>query len=431
MDLVLLRGDFEHTFRIPCEEGEDLFSSSVELACENAQVRLLGPRRLSCRCEVAITLTLAGNETVSLYDADRLEAPWVAQKTRIDYTSLAAVNREELSLSDAIRLPRDYPAVEEAADANVTLVPLKVQTVSGGVSFQGLCALHGVTVSPEGEGTWFYQPVEFTSSLSVPDAREGMQASLELLPGPVKLSLEGDETGEEALLQFEVSYTAEASLFREERIPVCTDAFSAAAETQISASPLRLERLLFTSDFLTPVRGEIPWTEGDSHPENALGTLEIRDSFAEGGEIRVGAKLDLRYLVRDGEGKIAAREGSCDLDFTVKPDEFPAFSEEVRVEITGSAVHCDVEPKGAAATVLAELSCRVRAFAVTEREAVSSLREGAPLPQPAKGIVFFYPEKGEGLWEIARRYHVTPETVTSLNDFSDGKIPPVVKLLFT
>ncbi len=428
--VILLHADFEHTFRIPASDGigEETIAA-VELTAENASVKLMGPRRLACRCDVAATLSLSANETLRFYDADAVFPPYYARKKEAEFTRLAACGREELSLSEVIRLPRDYPAAEEVSDAFATRVPLKTRAVAGGVAFEGLCAIHAVTADLEGNLNSFYQPVEFSATVSVPEAAEGMTALLELLPGAVRFSPETDETGENKSLRFEVDYTAEAALLTKETAACCADLYSVENEVETQEGAVSFERLLSASDALVSVRGECPAEEGDLRAENATGALEIRNFTPEGGVILVEAKLVLSYLATGAEGKTVSRRGEADLKFSVKPEgDLSAAGDAARVEITGNAVHCDVELKNGSAGIQADLFCRVRVYDAAEVSILSSVRTGESLPDPGRGVVFYYPDPNEGAWEIAKRYHVPPERIAG--DFSDGRTPASVRILY-
>ena len=86
----------------------------------------------------------------------------------------------------------------------------------------------------------------------------------------------------------------------------------------------------------------------------------------------------------------------------------------VRARVDGSSVHVDFE-----------LDYLLAVFSRRDEEMIASLTvdETKPcIPADRPAMVLYYPKKGEMLWDIAKRFHTTEDSILAGNDLPGGAI---------
>ena len=430
----LSQENFSYTFKIPYHGEEmdtDQVTAFVELVPEGAVSKLQGPRKISTRCDVAVALDLKCNTPVALYPA------FVAQDIKTSgkkagIARLAAVHTEEMNFSETISLPKAYLPIQEVCEMDVSLIAQNVKAEEGGVRFTGLCDLH-CSYTAQGEDLFvsFYQPIEFEKSVGVADVTSSHFCQIHMTPNFLKASTDVNEEGENKNILFELSFTCEVLAFENQETDVVEDAFSTESDLVIRKEREQLEEILGMSDFSVTVRDSVPLKNPSVfRAEGILSSVEFKNSYWEEGKIVMEGKLSYRYLGVEETGEMKNYEESYDFRCDWTPEKFslPA-GEECRIEISGLVRSLDLEPEGEKMRLRFDLGGSVTVYLCRSVEIVSDMERGEKWNSARGGILYVYPQEGESLWDIAKKYHVAPEEISRENGLEGVDLPTFLRVL--
>jgi len=430
----LVQENFSYTFKIPSPDDEidsDGLLSHVEVKAENISFKLLGPRKITMRSDISILLDLKCNRRFSYY-SDLLPEDVQVHGKNVELLQLVTCYQEDLSFAQTISLPKGTLPIQEVCDLDIAMFAQEIRPEEGKVRFRGICDLHCSYVS-QGEESLisFYQPIEFEKAMEAPQCDRDLACRIHLTPNFLKGTTDVNEEGENKNLLIEVGYTAEIRLFRNESMLVLEDVFSTKTELQTEKSLQSVENLSGLMDFSLTLRDQMKAVqEGMLRAEAIRASAEFKNCFVEDGKIVMEGKLYCRFLGITEAGELTSHDHTQDFTCSVTPDSTLLLpqGEESRVEICGGVRSVDLEPEGDKILMRIDLYGSIAVFCRQQLSLLSHIERGEEWGLSEQGILFVYPEAEESLWDLCKKYRVSPKELCEENEMDGEKIPRVVRM---
>ena len=424
---------FSHSFQIPCDT-EDLSPEEISVFAEatprSALVKLLGPRKLIAKSEIAIALDVKCNRTLSMIPPTSSDDV-VTQKGEARITRLHKNHREEMSFSQTISLPKAYLPISEICEMEAVLFAQSIKAEDGGVSFLGLCDLHcSYTAEDENLFISFYQPIEFDKRVGIPELSAEDVCRIELTPVALKATTDINEEGENKNILFELDYVLELSAFETKPLCFAIDAFSTENHLHREKKTESFQELLGAFDFSEGVKGHkgIKLTNV-KRAEGIRAGVEFRNTYLENGKICLEGRLAFSYLAILESDELKAVEDTYDFKTVItSPFSIPE-GEECSIEVYGGARAVDLELQGEEVHLRFELCGNLCVYRLTRPELVCDFERGEALVKRRGEILFVYPGRGEDLWSLAKEYHLAPEKIKEQNHLTGDTLPICLKLI--
>lgn len=426
---------FSYTFKIPL--GEELVDTEElavcsELAVENLSFRLMGPRKISLRCDVKTFLSVKHNETF-LYYGPYLPENVHTKTGEMSVCRMVTSHQEELYFSETIALPDSYLPIGELCEMGAVLNAGRARAENGAVTFKGVCEITASYLSQSEESfISFSQPIEWEGRLSVPGAEEGTLCQVYLVPQFLKATTDVNERGENKNILFELGYTAQVLVFCNDSVVAVEDAFSSARLLSVKSDEMSLDHILKMCDFSAALKESIPFAEKELiRAEGISSAVEFRDSYLEDGKIKVEGKLSLRFLGIRENGEMQHFDETHDFKcFLTLEDQTPLpANENCRIELCGGVKGVDVVPEDGALGVRFEVYGSLAVFCRKKVSLVTELAEGEALPAEERGILYCYPEKGTSVWDFCKAYKTSPKIFCEENGIDGDFLPEVVRII--
>lgn len=407
----------EYTSSVAAPEGAfpDAAAVGMDTLVENVTCRVTAPRKLTLKCRMKTKIAAAVPADVT----DRLQESAGGRLTLADEI---AVERLSKTAADTV-LSRgsSTAAVSGTAKGCQKVVRLsgavrveEATAAGGAVTVRGTVHLAALCLGLDGTYQRIADRTSFTETVAVPGAEPGdcarafgRVASVSATPG---------EEG----MAWEVEFDLEAESARAMNRTYTADAYSTDCASALSfretdsLSLLRCERgaLTVTGEGgrqSKPVAGE---TLLDARALCTPERLEVK----EGRLVLSGGCAVTALLLADGE--IAAEEFTLPFRYEWECGE---TSGELLWRGNADAVECSVRLEGDKLAATVEMALGVTALSREKIRAVETVALTKADRRPAvEGCVrVFYPDEGESLWEIAKRYGVSRQTLRVKNGLPD------------
>lgn len=426
---------FSYTFRFPVtddtidpESIHPLASATVE----NMSYQLLGPRKVSVRCEIALLLDVKCAKEYGFYS--RLFPEDLFTKGR-EMTVVRPVTtlREEYSFSETLTLPKAYLEIGEVCDVDVALFAEKARAEDGGIQFQASACLSCTYVSAGEESVVsFYQPIEFSKSVAAALAEKNDAVEITLIPDYIKAEQDVDENGEKKKLLFEIGYHLLGSVYRNESIFVLQDAFSTKTELSCHSESFAAESLVSICDVNQTVNGKIAVKDRRFvRAEGIRSGVEIRNSYWDGSRVMGEGRLNLSFLGITEEGEVVSAETyydfTCEL---IREGEIRIPAEEkCRIDICAGVKGTEILPEGEELLIRFDLCATVSVFSVCEQTILSEIVRGEEKKPCEPGFLYVYPNGKDSVWDFCKRYSIAPAVFLEENGLSESDpLPKAVRI---
>ncbi len=402
---------------------------------ENATARLVNPRKLNLRsqvmigarilCPVSLLPTVSGTE--SLDDDMNLQRSFLS----VTSAEIETIEEKDIAVSYDMELDSNDPPAAEILLCRVALHPseVKIRETEADVRTDACASL----IYRTEQGNCFTAEKKFSLEKTIALPSSGnWECIATAMPGEVSAQIAANAYGEMKVVELDLHYDLALTAIRNAGAVAVSDMYSVEFECETSFRTLpvmRLHRVYNTGLSLNA-----------SASREELGAIEARNVFAGAVTLR-----DRTVSFREEKNKMVA-EGTADITLVcennaVEGSEPPystySFSYPFRCEMdAGEAVSsADLLPdcrivgtkyRIDSGNLYADLELSIRVMALAE-EPITYLESihldhTAPVLRSSAPITLCYPSGKESLWDIAKYYKITQESIMASNGLADSDI---------
>ncbi len=380
-----------------------------------AETRMLNPRKVLCRVELAVACQGWSLRQETL--CQPREDGEFALEQRVEeletYTAMA-VAEKAFAFTDDVVLPPSHPKVAELLGHRLELQCGEAKVIGSKLIFKGEAILQCRYRTEENAlalGRWEL-PFSQIMELSGLDDEEG-SCAIDVVERESQVTWAGDEEGRTLSVHMEL--LAQAVVRQNRSVHLFSDAYSITHDLTVERESCQLTQLWEESGVSQMFREVLETEEPAREVADCFVTLGPCQVTREEQEGVLSAQARAHILYTDESGLLRSVERPVSLSVRVA---LPAKGEcRARCALSG-----EVQAVAAAGGV--ELRCPVRFSYLTtvchSREGVVALtaeerQEEAPRPSVRLRLA----QPGEGLWEIAKACSATREDILAANDIPD------------
>ncbi len=420
--------EFNYPVDIPgADAGMEL---SVDAECEPAEYTLLNSRKLNVRTRLALCIRLLGVKELDIVKDVDEDSDIELLRCPINLYNPCVDALRDVIVRERLEVPSGKPSVSEILKFSVRAYPAELRITADKLAISGelkVCTLYcGDTddVAPE----VMEHTIPFSELLEIEGLREDMTLEPEYRVKEFYFEICQDSDGDNRILSCEFTIEFALKAFACVPLSILADAYSQSVPVEIKKETYSLEQLVgsATESLALKELVKIP----DYLPEmhrlcecNSVPTIE--SVTAEDRAVNIKGYLTCTFLYLSLDSSQPASGFSHILPFShtfsidgVTPDAVCDAKAEARHTSCTISGERDLE-------VRANLSLAVKVTQTKQAEAISEivLLEDAP-KQPKGSMIVYFVQKGDTLWDIAKRYQISPAAILSANGTESEIIRP-------
>lgn len=412
----------------------------VKWEMEDISFHIINSRKLNIKA-IAEFHASVDEERETALPGDVPEEPGLSvKKNTMKLLTLAVRKRDTMRQRENVVIPSDRPNIREIIWKDIHVKGIELRAENGKVLVKGeLC----VFVLYEGEAKkgenlsmqWYESTLPLNGEVNCSGCSPEMIPYIETTMVNTGLEVKPDVDGEERILQAEVTLELDMKIYREEEYQVLQDVYSLKKECIPIRENVFVEQLLVRNNAKCRVNDRISLKEAKGN------VLQICHSD---GTI----KIDTVQMVKDGvevEGVVKVRILYC-----IPDDEMPFYSMETAMPFThvlearNISADCTIQMQAdmeqISATMLdssdVEVKAELNLNALICRKWEESLIQDVQVREldmemleQMPGIVCYVVQRGDTLWDIARMFYTTTESIMQVNELESEELKEQQMLL--
>ncbi len=442
--------------QIPFEEtlNMDGLSPSDDVFChydlEDCQIHLINSRKISVRAIISFhcqseeeAQSQAGTDIISDEAAragmdTEVEPEGLHKKfTTISYTQSTPRQKDVFRIKDEITLPKGKPNLDTLLYYELTPQNIQTRLMEDGIRLTGDLLVFVLYIPEDEERRMEYLETELPLDgvVSCAGCNEQMIPDISFLPQNRGLEVKADEDGMQRILDVEMTLALNMKFYEDMEMEILDDAYSTACEVALTSNPLSFEKLLMKSQNVLRVSQHIKL---ENTQERILqictttGKIQIDEQEIQKNGIALEGivELDIFYIADNDDRPLGSTKGVIPFRHfleikNITPDDHYLLQSDIN-QI--SVIMLDAEEMEA--KVVINLGAIV--FTSSSKQVITEMEE-APLDlerlQKMPGIVGFIAGENSTLWDLAKEYSTSPESIMELNGLSSEQIHPGDRLI--
>ncbi len=395
---------------------------SAEAEISKLDFHALNSRKLRIKTIVGIDYEISEQASIELATSPENENSEVLI-TPIELTSLVDLKHSSFSVRESFELPPGHSSIEEILKADVKICDCDYKIVTGRAALKGSVNLSLLYLDTDCTVRCCDFEAGFTELFDLTDADDDTNCDISFSVKEVSVHPESDSDGDVKIISLDTEIAVRIIATKKVSTDILIDCFLPGNETEIIKKPTELEKSVSSGFYQTTIREIVS-------PDLNCPTLKgIYNVFATPAIEKIEV-LDDKVAV---SGNI-----SCCILYIAESEETPVYSIKksipfsFSVEASGSkhGMACDLDVKIIHTSYNlnpaneAEIRCILTASAmVSEKNTIELIDEVETTPldsEQKKGIVLYFVQKNDTLWDIAKRYYVSQKDILAVNNLEDS-----------
>ena len=399
----------------PLKETGDHPWTQVIVRVAGTSCRLLNPRKISARATVSVALKVKDQqmtETIEEMDCEEAEALFFPATvyTVLEHAADTAKVQGEIEV---------HTEIQDILKTEGSVCIKDVKILPGKAIVKGVADLY-VLFTPEsdpGKVESTSTAIPFSQILELQQQEDSgcMEAHSSILN--LRTDVEADDSGKNRLISITATLLTEGELYENREHHLLSDAYSNRYPLEVRRGQLSVEEMTEQGTITETVRNEIPLDVGEFEVIQALGTPVVQKITGQDKMLSIEGVLDISMFIREGDHYRSVDKA---LPFTLKK-ELQRLSDRMRCEVRPCVLGMDWSESGDKIELKTELVCSIMVFSKETHDVISGVEvdiENPLEPSRCAPLVVYYAEKGERLWDIARKYATSVSAIKTVNDLS-------------
>lgn len=396
--------------------------------------RLVNPRKVNIRSQVRCHVRVYENShispkiegTESIDDEMNLQKHTEAVKT----AQIFAAEEHDIKVSQDIELDSGYPQADEIILCRVTPSPCEVRTRDSEANIR--TDMQIICIYKTDDGNYFCADKKITLEKTLNDLEQNVEWSARAVCSPVEANISSNAYGEKKIIELDFSYDLDLTAVKNSEFDVVCDMFSTEyeCEPQFGKLPVTVYKRSYQTNMT--VNSVIARSDSDAANVRSVfsGNVFLKDC-------KTNYKPEKNKLVAEGTAEITL---VCENDALVENEplfQSVSFPYEFKCEIDAGddLLNCvfsseitvtDMKFRADSQNLYADFEINVHASVFDENElnylTSISVNKDTPAEHSNSTVTLYYPSDNETLWDIAKNYKITPESIQTANSLNSGNI---------
>ncbi len=434
-------GSFSHSFdmeeyiNIDGVKPTDIVKAKVDL--DDLNVLFINSRKIGVRG--LLTFQIAVNETLLIQGAikPQTETNVECLYEKLNVTQLVVNKKDTARVKGEMAITASKPNVRAILWEEIELRTPEVRVLDQKIIIRGELIIFVLYLGEEEQMPIQYVEWEmpFESEVECLECKEEMIGNVKINAGARQIEVKSDADGEERILGVEATLDLDIKLYEEEKIDFLSDIYSTSKEIELMTSPFRYENLIVRNNAKTKIIKRMRLKENQERILQIVhtdGSVKIDEIEMEDEKIAIEGVIlvELLYITGNDQNPMNCLSNIVPFEYVI---EAKGVREKDHYEIHASLEQLSaIMLDGEEVEIKAVIGMDMIAFADNEGMAIIKADEKPFDYEKLKnipGMIGYIVSPQDTLWNIAKKYHTTRQSIIEMNDMTSEDIKEGEKLL--
>ena len=406
------------TEEVSVEGAKDGMGAQANAYIDYIETEKLNEKSYLIKAVILLDVDVIDKHSVDFVSSLESDGSFQAKTKNIKYTDKITALSEEVNINDAVELNKGYDEIADILKSESEVFITNIDTMDEKILVEGTCKVGFLYTENNDLNTTGYVSEEFpfTHYLEIKDSNDDMITDINVAINEMTYSIAENYDNEKKLIEFNLPFTVNASLYDTVEKNIITDCYSTEYLLDIKADSINLTSLKNIVNKTIKYENNFDVVSGVIKD---IYTADISPKISEKGifddKYVIDGFLDVNLLYLNGEiNKIDKAYAS--LPFTASID---LKDSELADDISSDVVvaKCGTYRKGSNSVIVnCDIDVSMKLKNNDEISVISNIAEIGPIDRSKMpSLLFRVVQPGENIWDIAKNYNVSISYLKELN----------------
>lgn len=401
----------------------------VKIKTDYANCRAVNPRRIDIRAMMTFIFRAVNKrEEHLLCGAEGSGIQTITESENV--ASLCGINERAFNLSEVVELPDDKSSVGQIINVSPCVITSEIKVINNKALLKGDCNVKIYYLSDESASVEYIEhSVPISQIIELDGLNDNCKTAIKLSVCSCEAVAKADSSGDMRLIDFNARINAFITAFEETDVSLINDAYSTQCESKNTFKSIEL--LKFNDKFDTNFTNKVVLESIGVSVScvTAVWCSDLKYDFTpKDDKCNISGTYQVNIIYKDNDGQIGIIQKPVDFDYSFKMSE---KAEKILCHASVQTVSCSCAVTGdSRLEIKTELCSSGMILTSLTKRYISSIElmsENKKTDSCALTICFC--DKGENLWNIARKYNTTVDLIKEENELDGESVDESCMLL--
>ncbi|MBQ9097639.1 MAG: DUF3794 domain-containing protein [Clostridia bacterium] len=399
---------------------------------EHLEFNLINSRKINIKAVVGIDTHIMEKLPLSI-PIDMEGEDVMMKKERMCGLCRAVQKNDEIKLTDELTIPQGKPTIETLLKSDVALRNKEIKVIAGKIVAKGELSICSLYIS-EGDGmaTSVENCLPFTEIIDAQGISEDNYNNIDFQVIKSSVNAIPDADGDLRMLDCDIKLGVSISSDEKVNEDIIADVYSTSKKLNINSNNIEVDTLTSNIDVSHTIKENVMPTEGIppiSHIYNVVAKPYISTGTSQYGKIMLEGVIDAYILYISSKEDSPVYNFKTEVPFSIVLDAPGALAgDKVRGKITINHISYNLNAAGEIELRMV-LMVSAASFGKNTVNVISDISEEEFDQEDSPSIVLYFIQKGDTLWDIAKRYHTKEEYIRKLNNLEGEYLTEGMQIL--
>lgn len=405
-------------------EMNPIINSNVE----RLEFSAINSRKLRIKAVVGIDYEIITiNETEIAGGIDSSSAEVKTQTLKM--SEVCDLNKYLFSVKENIEVPNGQESINEILKTDVKISDTEYKTVSGKIILKGTACVCVLYTDDDCNIEFIESEIPFTEVVDADGVTEESICDIDYSIMNISSNVMEDNDGDRRVIALEIDAAAQIKALNNTEIEIISDCYEPFKKTELKKTELKLEESVERPSVQSTLRDIIEFP--DEAPEvtgvyNVVARPIVLKAELQKNKLLCEGKIEayILYLSDSNENPIYSMKKEIPFSYMMDcsfQDE--SFEPKIKAEIKHVSYNLNAAGE-------LELRCILHLNAdVVKKQSIEIIDEAEETDMENKGgIIVYFVQNGDTLWETAKRYGVPQQEIIKFNNMEDEELKQGMRL---
>lgn len=424
--------DFSYIMELPgLQQNMNL---NVISEIKNKNISILNSRKLGISCNVEFFGTVTDMNDIN-YLSDIEDDNVFCKTTEINTIKSITESNNYIEINENLELPIGKPSINEIIKSDIKIIDKDVRTLSNKIIVKGEVEFSGIYNS-EIEGNKIHSVVNkipFTEIFDIQGVNEITKNESDFVIKNPKIIIKENSENENRIINLSCSISVNTKCYECVKLNALTDAFSQNNNIVAKFNEYQLDELINELSGEFSIKDIVQFDNTD----NILKIVDFESNayvnkvYTNENKVNIDGEIRVKLLyMSDSDNKICYREGMLPFSTVINCDNI--LNDSVVCELKLELVKCSyniISSNQIEIRAILEYNGRLKKNCSYNIISDVSFDNNKIAEYDNKGIVVYFCNDNESLWDIAKKYRISPQKILKINNIEENAIHKGTKLL--
>lgn len=411
--------DFVH--RVENEAIGQEMQAMVECDIQHVEFRLINSRKMSVSNIVGVDCDICGSKSLEMVTGIDNEDTVEIRKKPISVYNVVAQEEQQFVVKDSVEVPSGKMSIGKVLQVDAKISDKELKVVTGKLIAKGIVCVCILYNGEDGSPEYMEMDIPFTEVFELAGVSEDTSCDMDYTIADMYYETEEDSDGDLRIVNLE--FLAEARMRASEnvKIDVVDDFYCPGWETKITRESYTIDEVVCQPGTQNTLREIVAMDSGMPQVMNVYNVITkacIKNTSIEKGKLAVEGMVEgyILYLSDSVDSPVYSCKKEIPFSYLIDaPGAETGMECDIKAEVEHSSYSLNMANE-------VELRCILAINArVMKKTPIDLITDGeiCDLEEEKTGIVIYFVQRSDSLWNIARRYHVAIDDILTLNNMQE------------